>query len=194
MKVIPGLFRLAKKTKNDELLLLVALAVCLGTAALAHAVGLSVALGAFLAGLAISCSKDLHDIHDRLLPVRDAFVALFFVSLGALIEPSVVRHSLPLLGVMLLLILPGKFLIWVLVVKMFGYKMRDALAVAVGLTQIGELSFVIVQTAATAGMVKEDVFNAALAASLISIFLNVFAVRFLLKWVDQKWPIKPAIA
>ena len=192
MKVIPGVFRMAKKTKNDELLLLVALAVCLGTAALAHAVGLSVALGAFLAGLAISSSKDLHDIHDRLLPVRDAFVALFFVSLGALIEPEIVRHSLPLLGVMLLLILPGKFLIWLVVVKVFGYKTRDALAVAVGLTQIGELSFVIVQTAATAGMVKEDVFNAALAASLISIFVNVFAVRFLLKWVDKKWPIVSA--
>ena len=157
-------------------------------AALAQAIGFSVALGAFLAGLAISNSKDLHDAHERLLPVRDAFVALFFVSLGTLIEPEVVRHSLPLLGVMLLLILPGKFSIWMLVVKLFGYKTRDALAVAVGLTQIGELSFVIVQTAATAGMVREDVFNATLAASLISIFLNVFAVRYLLKWVDRKWP------
>jgi CPA2 family monovalent cation:H+ antiporter-2 len=102
----------------------------------------------------------------------------------------VVRHSLPLLGVMLLLILPGKFLIWTLVVKLFGYSTRNALAVAVGLTQIGELSFVIVQTAATAGMVREDVFNATLAASLISIFLNVFAVRGLLAWLDRKWPSK----
>jgi CPA2 family monovalent cation:H+ antiporter-2 len=188
MKMVPAILRWAKKTKNEELMLLIALAVCLGTAALAQAIGFSVALGAFLAGLAISGSEDLHDAHKRLLPVRDAFVALFFVSLGTLIEPEVVRHSLTLLGVMLVLILPGKFLVWMFVVKVFGYSTRDALAVAVGLTQIGELSFVIVQTAATAKMVQEDVFNAALAASLISIFLNVFAVRIVLKWVDRKWP------
>jgi monovalent cation:H+ antiporter-2, CPA2 family len=186
MNAVPALLRRAKATKNDELLLLIALAICLGTAALAQAIGFSVALGAFLAGLAISGSKDLHDVHERLLPLRDAFVALFFVSLGTLIEPDVVRHSLPLLGVMLLLILPGKFLIWMLVVRLFGYSTRSALAVAVGLTQIGELSFVVVQTAATAGLVRTDVFNAALAASLISIFLNVFAVRGALKWVDNR--------
>ncbi len=188
MHVVPALLRRAKKTKNDELMLLVALAICLGTAGLAQAIGFSVALGAFVAGLSISSSPDLHDMHERLLPVRDAFVALFFASLGTLIEPEVVRHSLPLLGVMLLLILPGKFLIWMLVVKIFGHSTRNALAVAVGLTQIGELSFVIVQTAVGAGMVREDVFNAALAASLISIFLNVFAVRVVLGWVDRKWP------
>jgi len=190
MKLVPALLRRAKATKNAELQLLIAIAICLGTAALAHAIGFSVALGAFLAGLAISGSEDLREAHDQLMPVRDAFVALFFVSLGTLIEPEVVRHSLPLLGVMLLLILPGKFLIWTLVVKLFGYSTRNALAVAVGLTQIGELSFVIVQTAATAGMVREDVFNATLAASLISIFLNVFAVRGLLAWLDRKWPSK----
>jgi monovalent cation:H+ antiporter-2, CPA2 family len=190
MKVVPVLLRQAQKTKNEELMLLIALAICLGTAALAQAIGFSVALGAFIAGLSISASKDLHDAHERLLPVRDAFVALFFVSLGTLIEPDVVRHSLPLLGIMLLLILPGKFLIWLTVVRLFGYSTRNALAVAVGLTQIGELSFVIVQTAANAGMVKDDVFNAALAASLISIFLNVFAVRLVLARVDRKRPVK----
>jgi CPA2 family monovalent cation:H+ antiporter-2 len=188
MKLVPGLLRRAKATKNAELQLLIAIAICLGTATLAHAIGFSVALGAFLAGLAISGSEDLREAHDQLVPVRDAFVALFFVSLGTLIELAVVRHSLPLLGVMLLLILPGKFLIWTLVVKLFGYSTRNALSVAVGLAQIGELSFVLVQTATTAGLVREDVFNAALAASLISIFLNVFAVRGVLGWVDRKRP------
>src|SRR5271170_2000286 len=149
IKVIPRVLRRIKRLNSPELFLLIVIAVCLGTAALAQAVGFSVALGAFLAGLAISGSEDLHEAHERLLPVRDAFVALFFVSLGTLIEPEVVRHSLPLLGVMLVLILPGKFLIWMIVVKLFRYSTRNALAVAVGLTQIGELSFVIIQTAAS---------------------------------------------
>jgi Kef-type K+ transport system membrane component KefB len=77
IKVIPGLFRRAKMTKDPELFLLVAIAVCLGTAALAQTVGFSVALGAFLAGLSISGSRDLHDAHAQLVPLRDAFVALF---------------------------------------------------------------------------------------------------------------------
>jgi len=177
MKVIPGLLRKVRDTKDTELFLLAAIAICLGTAALSQALGFSMALGAFLAGFSISGSKDLDEAHTQLIPVRNAFVALFFVSLGTLIQPKVLSHSLPLLGLMLLLIAPGKFLIWTVVVKLFRYPIWTAIAVAAGLTQIGELSFVVVNVARSAGMVGDDVFNATLAASLLSIFLNVFIVR-----------------
>jgi CPA2 family monovalent cation:H+ antiporter-2 len=188
IKLIPPLVRRANDTASNELLLLVTLSVCLGTAALAHAIGFSVALGAFIAGLAISSRKELHVAHDRLLPVRDAFVALFFVSLGTLIDPDVIRHNLGLLGVMLLLIIPGKFVIWSLVALLFRYNLRTAVAVAAGLSQIGELSFVVVQTANNAKMVGDNVFNATLAASLISIFLNVFLVRTVVGWMEGNSP------
>jgi CPA2 family monovalent cation:H+ antiporter-2 len=177
IKVIPRLLRRVKLTCNSELLLLVAIAICLGTAALAQAVGFSVALGAFLAGLSISSLPDLHDAHTQLVPLRDAFVALFFVSLGTLIDPKVLLNSLPLLGLMLLLIGVGKFLVWTTVVWLFRYPMRTAILVAAGLTQIGELSFVVVQVARSSGIVAENVFSTAIAASLISILLNVFIVR-----------------
>ena len=186
MKAIPFLVRRVRKTGNEELVLLVTLAICLGTAALAETAGFSVALGAFIAGLAISGSKDLHGAHDKLLPLRDAFVALFFVSLGTLIEPEVIRHNLPLLAGMLGLILVGKFVVWAIVVRIFRHSWRDSIAVAAGLTQIGELSFVVVQTATNAGMVRREVFNATLAASLISIFFNVFITRAALGWVQGK--------
>ncbi len=104
-------------------------------------------------------------------------MALFFVSLGTLIDPAVLLHSLPLLGFMLLLIVGGKFLVWSLVVWLFRYPLRTALLVAAGLTQIGELSFVVMQAARSAGMVAENVFSTVIAASLISILLNVFIVR-----------------
>jgi CPA2 family monovalent cation:H+ antiporter-2 len=71
---------------------------------------------------------------------------------------------------------------------LFRHSFRTAIAVAAGLTQIGELSFVVVQTAAKAKMVGEDVFNATLAASLISIFLNVFVVRGVMEWSNRKIP------
>ncbi len=186
MTVIPRLLRGASRTKDAEFSLLVVIAVCLGTAALAHAVGFSVALGAFLAGLSISGSEDLHHAHAQVVPLRDAFVALFFVSLGTLIQPKILLHCLPLLGQMLILIVVGKFVIWLMVVKLFGYSTTTAIATAAGLTQIGELSFVVVRTAREAGMVGEEVFVAALAASLISIFLNVFIVRAALAWAAAK--------
>jgi monovalent cation:H+ antiporter-2, CPA2 family len=185
IKVIPRLLRHVKQTNNAELFLLVAIAICLGTAALAQAAGFSIALGAFLAGLSISGSEDLHLAHAQLVPLRDAFVALFFVSLGALIAPAMLVHSLPLLGTMLLLIVVGKFVIWTTVVRLFRYPLWTAIAVASGLTQVGELSFVLVQVARSSGIVA--VFSATLAASLISILLNVFIVRGTLAWLRRKF-------
>jgi monovalent cation:H+ antiporter-2, CPA2 family len=186
IKVIPWLLRRVKLTCNSELLLLLAIAICLGTAALAQAVGFSVALGAFLAGLSISGLPDLHDAHTQLVPLRDAFVALFFVSLGTLIDPKVLFNSLPLLGLMLLLIVVGKFLVWTTVVWLFRYPIRTAILAAAGLTQIGELSFVVVQVARSSGIVPENVFSTAIAASLISILLNVFVVRGAFAWLGRK--------
>lgn len=186
IKVIPPLLRRVKLTCNSELFLLVAIAICLGTAALAQAAGFSVALGAFLAGLSISGLPDLHDAHTQLVPLRDTFVALFFVSLGTLIDPHVLLNSLPLLGMMLLLIVFGKFFVWTTVVWLFRYPIWTAVAVAAGLTQIGELSFVVVQIAKSAGMVQESVFSTVIAASLLSILLNVFIVRGAFKWLGRK--------
>jgi len=184
--VIPRLLRRVKQTCNSELLLLVAIAICLGTAALAQAVGFSVALGAFLAGVSISSLPDLHDAHTQLVPLRDALVALFFVSLGTLVVPQVIIDHLPLLGVMLALIIFGKFAIWFGVMKLFRYSVWTSIAVAAGLTQIGELSFILVQVARKANLVGDEVFTTTLAASLISIFLNVLIVRAVFHWIQPK--------
>ena len=176
--VVPRVMSLVARMRSDEMLLLVALAVGLGTAALTQAVGLSLALGAFLAGLLISGSDYAHDTMARLLPVRDTFVALFFVTIGTLIDPRTVLANLPLLGVMLALIILGKLVIWTAVVWLFRYPLATALVVAVGLTQIGEFSFILVQTARSAGHVGADVYTATLAAALLSILLNAALVRY----------------
>lgn len=183
---IPRLLRRAKLTNDNELFLLVAIAICLATAALAQAAGFSVVLGAFLAGLSISGSEDLHQAHAQLVPLRDAFVALFFVSLGTLIDPKALWHSLPLFGVLLLLILVGKLFIWSIVVRLFRYPFSTAITVAAGLTQIGEMSFVLVQVARSSGLVAEDVFSATIAASLTSILINVFLVRAVMARLDRE--------
>jgi K+:H+ antiporter len=192
MTVVPRVLRKAARTKDQELFLLVAIAICLVSAAVAQAVGFSVALGAFLAGLSISGSEDLHEAHTALIPLRDAFVALFFVSLGTLVVPSVIVHNLPLLGVMLLLIVVGKFVVWLGVMKLFRYSLWTSIAVAAGLTQIGELSFILVEVAKKSGLVGEEVFTATLAASLISIFLNMLLVRWVMRRITPKLAPQPA--
>src|SRR5262245_37107197 len=184
-KVVPPIMIRVGRTQNDELFLLVALAIGLGTADLTQAVGPSLALGTFLAGLLISESDFAHETLARVLPIRDAFVALFFVTIGALIDPASVLANVPLLGTMIALVLAGKFVLWTLVVWVFRQPLRTALMVGVGLTQIGEFSFILVQVARNAGHVGADVYNATLATSLITILLNAFLVRVLARWLGR---------
>jgi CPA2 family monovalent cation:H+ antiporter-2 len=182
-KVVPRVMSIVARMHNDEMLLLVALAIGLGTAALTQAVGLSLALGAFLAGLLVSSSDHAHAAMPRLLPLRDAFVALFFVTIGTLIDPRRVIDNLPLLAVMLALVIVGKFVIWAVVVWLFRYPSKTALLVAVGLTQIGEFSFILVQAARSAGHIADEVYSATLAAALLSILVNAALVRYAPAWI-----------
>jgi len=176
-KVVPPVLGVVARTRNAELFFLVVLAICLGTAALTQWVGLSPALGAFLAGLMISESVYAQEALAQLFPLRDSFVALFFVTMGLLVDPRSLVSNIPLLASMVALILFGKFAIWTLVVRLFGYSKWNAILVGTGLTQIGEFSFILVQVARSAGLVGPDVYNATLAASLVTILLNAALVR-----------------
>lgn len=182
-KIVPRVLARVAATRSDVLFLLVALAIALGTAALTQAAGLSLALGAFLGGLLISESDYAHETLGRLLPLREVFVALFFVTVGALIDPASVMSNLPLLGAIVALVLVGKPLIRVVVVALFGYPLRVAALASIGLAQIGEFSFVLVRVARSAGHVSDDVYNAVLAASLITILVNASLVRYAPDWI-----------
>ncbi|HEY2934162.1 MAG TPA: cation:proton antiporter [Acidobacteriota bacterium] len=184
-KVVPPLLARVARTRSQELFFVVVLAICLGTAALTQAVGLSLALGAFVAGLIISGSEFAHETLAELFPLRDAFVALFFVTLGLLVNPRELFSNLGLLGTMIALIVIGKLVVWTLVVRLFRYTIWTALLVAVGLTQIGEFSFVLVKVARNSGIVGSDIYNATLAASLITILINAALVRLVPNWVGE---------
>jgi len=184
-KVVPAVMTRVARTGSSELLLLVALAIGLGTAALTQTVGLSLALGAFLAGLIISESDHAHETLARLLPLRDVFVAMFFVTIGALVNPGPLFANLPLLGVMVILVVGGKFVIWTAIVWLFRYPLSAALRVGVGLTQIGEFSFILVQVARVAGQVGDEVYSATLAASLLTILINALLVRYVPAWTSE---------
>jgi CPA2 family monovalent cation:H+ antiporter-2 len=183
--LVPRWLEQVARAQNQELFLLVILAICLGTAALTEAVGLSLALGAFAAGLIISASEYAHRALEQMLPLRDAFVALFFVTVGVLINPRAVMRNPLLLLAILLLVIVGKFVVWTAVTKLFGYRLQTAILVGIGLTQIGEFSFILVQVAHTNGLVGDEFYYATLAASLLSILLNATLVRCAPTWLSQ---------
>jgi len=161
-----------EKTGNDEISLLLALTICLVVAAITEAIGLSLALGAFVAGLLFGSSDYAHKIAAKTLPIRDAFVALFFVTIGMLIDPRTWLSSWRILAVLVAMILVGKFSIWFAVVRLFGYPAQTAMRVGIGLTQIGEFSFILAQVSLYAGLIGKDVYNATLAASLVTVLVN----------------------
>jgi monovalent cation:H+ antiporter-2, CPA2 family len=182
-KLVPPLMKRVERTGNDELYVLVVLALGFATAAVTQAVGLSLALGAFLAGLIVSECKTSEKMLDKLSPLRDAFVALFFVTIGVLVDPRILVSKPSLWGAIVVLTMVGKFAIWTLIVWLFRYPPRTALMVGLGLTQIGEFSYVLVRVARDAHLVTDDVYHATLAASVITILLNGLLMKALPKTV-----------
>jgi K+:H+ antiporter len=190
-KLIPPLMRRVMKAANPEFFVLVALALGFVTAALTQAVGLSLALGAFLAGLLVSESEAAHQTMEHLLPLRDAFVALFFVTMGILVNPKIILSKPSLLLVIVAMVVIGKFIIWALVVKLFRYPTSTALMVGIGLTQIGEFSYVLVRVVRDAHIVGDDMYNAVLAASVITILVNGLLLRFVPARITMSQTAKP---
>jgi CPA2 family monovalent cation:H+ antiporter-2 len=177
-RLIPHLMRRVIAAESPEFFVLVALALGFATAAITEAVGLSLALGAFLAGLLVSESNAGEETLKHVWPLRDAFVALFFVTMGVLVNPRVLISNPSLLLVIVGLTVIGKFVVWGLIVRLFRYSWKTALRVGIGLTQIGEFSYVLVQVGRDARLVGDDVYNATLAASVVTILLNGLLMRF----------------
>jgi CPA2 family monovalent cation:H+ antiporter-2 len=178
-KIVPPVLSRVERTCNDEISLLLALTICLVVAALTEFIGLSLALGAFLAGLLLGNSSFVHKLEKQTLPLRDAFVALFFVSIGLLIDPKTWLTSWRLVLLLVVLVIIGKFVVWSSIARLFGYSWQTSKRVGVGLTQIGEFSFILAQVSLNSGLISRDLYNATLVASLVTILANATFFKFL---------------
>ncbi len=166
--LMPRLLRLMVKTRIREVLVLGALALCLGMALLTEALEFSLALGAFIAGIIISESEYSHQVVAEVTPFRDVFNSLFFISIGMLLEvPFALTHPLAVLG------LAGA----VLGVKAFaggaaaailGFPRRIVAIVALALAQVGEFSFVLLQVGQTQGLLDRALYQTFIAASILT--------------------------
>jgi monovalent cation:H+ antiporter-2, CPA2 family len=149
----------------------------LGTAYLTHAIGLSFALGAFIAGLILSESEFNSQVVADILPLKDAFNSIFFVSVGMLLNLSfVISYPLMLLTITVGLILL-KALIIAVIVKMMKYPLRIAVLCGLGLAQIGEFSFILAQAGLNYNLIEASFYNAFLASSIFTMFLTPFMLQ-----------------
>ncbi len=172
-RVVPWLLTHIVRSRSQELftltVLVAAFATAVGAALLFQA---SMALGAFLGGMVIGKTKLSHQAGADLLPLRDAFAVLFFLSVGMLFNPAFLFEKPLLIAACLAIVLLLKPLTAILVVTVLGYSVHTALTVAVGLAQVGEFSFILTQQAQHLGLIPESVYNVLVVCALVSITLN----------------------
>lgn len=177
-RVIPWLLGRVARTRSRELFTLTVLVVALGIAVVsAKLFGVSMALGAFLAGMVVGRSDFSLRAATDALPMRDAFAVLFFVSTGMLFDPRFLIEAPLLVAATLGIVLVGKPLAALVIVVALRYPMRTALAVAAALAQIGEFSFMLAMLGRGLGVLPQEATNTLVAAAIVSISINPLLYR-----------------
>jgi CPA2 family monovalent cation:H+ antiporter-2 len=171
--VIPWALDQIEKTRSRELFTLAVLVLAVGIAVgSARIFGVSMALGAFLAGLAVGRSEFGARAAGDAVPMRDAFAVLFFVSVGMLFDPRSLVQSPHVIGVVLFVVVIGKPVAAMLTVRLLGRPFTTAVPVGAAFSQVGEFSFILGTVARQLGLINDAGWNALVAASIISIGLN----------------------
>jgi CPA2 family monovalent cation:H+ antiporter-2 len=177
-RAIPWLLDRVAATHSRELFTLTVLVVALGIAVIsARLFGVSMALGAFLAGMVVGRSDFSLRAASEALPMRDAFAVLFFVSVGLLLEPSFLLREPGLVTATLAIILVGKPLAALGIILAMGYPLRTAFGVSLSLAQIGEFSFILATFGRELGLLAAEATNALVAAAIVSISVNPLLYR-----------------
>ena len=182
--LIPPLLRLLAKTESRELFLLGVVALCLGIALLTEYMGLSIEMGAFIAGLMISEVEYSDQTLTYVEPIRDIFATLFFAAVGMLIDPVFIWNNLELILGLVALVFVGKFLIITPLVRAFGYSLKTSLIVGLGLAQIGEFSFVLASKGQVLGLVSRRVYLLILGTTAVTLVITPFVLRAIPKLFD----------
>jgi CPA2 family monovalent cation:H+ antiporter-2 len=174
-KLLPYLLRMIRW--ESDLFLIYSVAIGLSIAALGTVIfGIPMALASFVAGLAINQNRDTDDVRKAVLPFRDLFQVLFFVVIGSLVQPELIVDALPFAAILLAMMLGLKTLPAYIFARIG--KIGDSYSqVAIGLSQVGEFSFVLGSTALAAGVLEQEQFNAMLLAVIASIIISTLAVR-----------------
>lgn len=191
-RLMPWLLTRIAHTHSRELFSLAVVALALGTAfGAAELFGVSLALGAFLAGVVVGESDISHQVGAEVIPFRDIFAVLFFVSVGMLVNPAAVVANAGQIIALTALIVIGKGVLTLLLSFVLPASARTLIVVAAGLSQIGEFSFIVGQTGVSLGILTQDQYGLILAGAVLSIVVNPLLFRAipLVERTLQKIPV-----
>lgn len=191
--LIPGLLKRCRKLMSEETLLIVSLGLCFGMVVMAARTGFSAAFGAFIMGSILAETIEAESIERLVKPVKDLFGAVFFVSVGMMVDPSmIVEYALPIIVITLAVIL-GQSLFGTLGVLLAGQPLKTAMQCGFSLTQIGEFAFIIASLGVSLHVTSNFLYPIVVAVSVITTFLTPYMIRFAepaSDFVDKNLPKK----
>ena len=174
---IPWFLRSVRKLVNNETLLIVALGLCCGMAVLSTKVGFSSAFGAFVMGSILAETVEAEKIIKLVEPVKNLFGAIFFVSVGMLVDPKIlVEYALPILA-LVCTILVGQAILGTLGFMLGGESLKSAMRCGFSMSQIGEFSFIIASLGLSLGVISNFLYPVVVAVSVITTFLTPYMIR-----------------
>ena len=176
-RLVPRLLLLVARTRNKELFLLSVLSLCFGVAWLTSSLGLSLTIGAFLAGLIISESEYSNEAISHIFPFQALFISFFFVSVGMLLDVDFVLHQPWIILALAIGILILKTLTGGIATLILGFPIRTAVLVGIGLSQIGEFSFVLAKTGVQHGLGSDYYYQIFLATSLLTLIISPILIN-----------------
>lgn len=185
-RLIPWLLAKSASTGSEELFTVSVLAIALGIAlAAVQLFGASFALGAFFAGMALTESELSHRAGNNILPLKDAFAVLFFVSVGMLFDPHIlIEHPLSTLCTVVIIIF-GKSIAAYFIVRLFGNSKRTALTISASLAQIGEFAFILAALGKLLAVFPDDAYSLILAGAIISIMINPIIFNLIERYLSK---------
>jgi monovalent cation:H+ antiporter-2, CPA2 family len=188
---VPRLLSYVARFKSNEMLLITVLGLCFGVSLLAVKLGYSVALGAFVIGAVIAEAREIHRIEILTEPIRDMFSAVFFVSIGLLIDPKLLMEHWLAVAVITLAVVFGKVLTCAFGSFVAGHDTRTSLRVGMGLAQIGEFSFIIATLGLTLDVTSTFLYPIAVTVSAITTLLTPYLIKssdHVVNWLDRAAP------
>ncbi len=184
-QIVPFLLHQVIRLRNREIFFLLVVLLCLGTAWITYSLGLSLALGAFLSGLIISESEYSHHIVANIIPFRDYFASIFFISIGMLLQTAFFAAHWPLLIGMTTVLALTKAALVFLTAKALRYPVRSALLAGLALAQVGEFSFLLARQGQMYGLIAGDVFQNFINTSILTMIATPFIMQ-VSPWVASR--------
>ena len=186
IKIIPKLLEHVSKIKMEEALFISSLALAFGLSVLAHLLGLSSAVGAFLMGMIIASTKYSESITSKVLPLRDFFLIMFFVSIGMLVNITLIPEAIWITIPIVIVAIIGKFIGNMFAASFAGNTLVSASTIGVVMIPIGEFSFIIAKLGADSGAIRDSIFPVTVLVAIITMLIMPLLLRAMPTKADPK--------